>query len=300
MKDVLELLLGLLKGDASSDRVVPPTGFTALLTSVSTGAMAFLAVFAIALSLAAGELASRWEAELTGTATVRISAPADQMAGQTEAVLTALSQTPGIASTRQIDASEQQALLAPWFGTDLPLDRLRLPVLIEVQETADGPDVAGLTQRLAAEAPGAIYDNHNRWRLPLIDAAARLRQLGLVALFLIAGVTAVTVALAASAALSANGQIIDVLRLVGARDNWISRAFVRRYTLRALGGAALGALLGMIVVALLPNGVETGVLSGLGFDGAEWIWPLIVPILGGAIAWVATQAAATRRLKESA
>ena len=297
---VLESLLAILRGDAASDRVVPPTGFTALLTSVSTGAMAFLAVFAIALSLAAGELAARWEAELTGTATVRISAPAEQVDAQTEAVLTALSQTPGIQSTRMIDEAEQQALLAPWFGVDLPLDRLRLPVLIEVQETVDGPDVAGLTQRLAAEAPGAVYDNHNRWRLPLIEAAANLRFLGIISLLLIAGVTAVTVALAASAALSANGQIIDVLRLVGARDNWISRAFVRRYTLRALAGAAVGAALGMIVVALLPSGVESGVLSGLGFDGAEWLWPLLVPVLGAAIAWGATRTAAARRLKESA
>lgn len=297
---VLESLLAMLRGDAAADRVVPPTGFTALLTSVSTGAMAFLAVFAIALSLAAGELAARWEAELTGTATVRISAPAEQVDAQTEAVLTALSQTPGIQSTRMIDEAEQQALLAPWFGVDLPLDRLRLPVLIEVQETVDGPDVAGLTQRLAAEAPGAVYDNHNRWRLPLIEAAANLRFLGIISLLLIAGVTAVTVALAASAALSANGQIIDVLRLVGARDNWISRAFVRRYTLRALAGAAVGAALGMIVVALLPSGVETGVLSGLGFDGVEWLWPLLVPVLGAAIAWGATRTAAARRLKESA
>jgi cell division transport system permease protein len=234
---VLENILSLLRGDASADRVVPPTGFTALLTTVSSGAMAFLAVFAIALSLAAGDLAARWEAELTGTATVRISAPSEQMTVQTEAVLTALSQTPGIASTRQIDDSEQQALLAPWFGVDLPIERLRLPVLIEVQETPEGPDIVGLSKRLAAEAPGAVYDNHNRWRLPLIEAADKLRFLGLISLLLIAGVGAVTVALAASAALSANAKIIDVLRLVGARDDWISGAFVRRYTLRALAGA---------------------------------------------------------------
>lgn len=294
-----EIILGLVRGDAVSDRVVPPTGFTALLTSVSTGAMAFLAIFAIALSLAAGELAARWEAELTGVATVRISAPPEQVEAQTKAVLSALSQTPGIAGTRQIDEAEQQALLAPWFGADLPLDRLRLPVLIEVRETVEGPDITGLTQRLAAEAPGAVYDNHNRWRLPLIDAAAKLRQLGLVALLLIVCVTGVIVGLAASAALSANGQIIDVLRVIGARDNWISRAFVRRFTLRALIGGAIGTLLGMIVVAVLPGGVETGVLSGLGFDGAEWLWPLCVPVLIGAIAWAATGAAATRRLKES-
>ncbi|MBT8408523.1 MAG: cell division protein FtsX, partial [Alphaproteobacteria bacterium] len=156
-----------------------------------------------------------------------------------------------------------------------------------------------LKQRLAAEAPGAVYDSHGRWRTPLIDAASRLRQLGLTALLLIAGVTAVTIALAASAALAANGQIIDVLRLIGAKDGWITRAFVRRFTLRAFLGAFAGTVVATIVVALVPGGVETGVLSGLGFDGAEWLWPLVVPPAAAALALGATWIAAARRLSEA-
>ncbi len=215
-----------------------------------------------------------------------------------EAVLAALKQTPGVATARRMDDAEQQALLAPWFGEDAPLDKLRLPVMIEVTEAGDGPDEVGLKQRLAAEAPGAVYDSHGRWRAPLIDAASRLRQLGLTALLLIAGVTAVTMALAASSALAANGQIIDVLRLVGARDRWITGAFVRRFTLRAFLGALAGAIIAMIVVALIPGGVETGVLSGLGFDGLEWFWPLIVPPTAAALAFAATWLAAAKRLRE--
>ncbi|MGL5012350.1 MAG: cell division protein FtsX, partial [Paracoccaceae bacterium] len=72
-------LWDLLRTDRHSDRVVPPSGYTATLTSFTAGAMAFLAVFAIALSLAAGRLAERWQAALTDTATVRISAPQDQL-----------------------------------------------------------------------------------------------------------------------------------------------------------------------------------------------------------------------------
>lgn len=259
--------------------------------------MAFLAVFAIAVHLATGELAARWEAELTGTATVRIPAREDGGVG-VDAVLTALSQTPGIAEARVISSDEQTVLLAPWFGEGIPLDRLRLPTLIAVTETAEGPDVTGLTERLGAEAPGAVYDNHSRWRVPLADAASRLRQLGAFALVLIAGVTAVTIALAASAALSANGQIIDVLRIVGARDSWIAAAFTRRFTLRAFVGALAGTIAAMIAVALVPGGVETGVLSGLGFDGAEWLWPLVVPFAAAMLAFGATRVAAARRLKE--
>ena len=74
--------LALLVGDAQADRAVPPTGFTARLTVFTAGAMAFLAVFAIALSLATGRLADRWAAELARTATLRISAPGDQADAQ--------------------------------------------------------------------------------------------------------------------------------------------------------------------------------------------------------------------------
>ena len=290
----------MLAGDTTANRVVPATGFTALLTLISSGAMAFLAVFAIALAAASGELAARWEAELDGTATVRIAAPEGKAELQAEAVLAALKQTPGIAGARRMEDAEQLALLEPWFGEGVPLDKLRLPILIEVTEATDGPDEIGLTQRLAAEAPGAIYDSHSRWRAPLIDAASRLRSLGLTALLLIAGVTAVTIALAASAALAANGQIIDVLRLVGARDGWITRAFVRRFTVRAFLGALIGTLIAIITVALIPSGIETGVLSGLGFDGVEWLWPLVVPVVASLLAYAATWAAAHRRLREVA
>lgn len=290
-------LMRFLKGDETALRIVPPSGFTAVLTVASAAAMAFLAVFAIALQLATSELATRWDQELEGTATVRFPLSEDVEA-RAEAVLDALEQTPGIIDARRVSDDEQAVLLAPWFGEDVPLDRLRLPVMIEVTETEAGPDVAGLSARLAAEAPGAVYDNHNRWRAPLIDAASRLRQLGAFALFLIGGVTAVMIMLGASAALAANGQVIDVLRLVGAQDGWIAAAFTRRFTLRAFGGAVAGTVAAMIAVVLVPGGFETGVLSGLGFDGAEWLWPVLVPFGAAFLAFVATWAAAARRLRK--
>lgn len=284
--------------DGIADRVVPATGYTTWLTILSAAAMAFLAVLSMALAFAAGGIAARWEAELAGTATIRISAPADQREGQTEAVLAALAQTPGIATTRVIDEAEQRALLEPWFGQDLPLGSLRLPVLIEVTEEGDGPDLTGLRQRLQAEAPGAVYDDHGRWRAPLIEAAGRLKALAYSALALIAGVTGVTIALAASAALAANGQIIDVLRLVGARDSWITRAFVQRFTARTLVGAAAGTLVALISVALFPSGPEAGLLGEFGFHGLQWLWPILVPPAAAALAFGATHAAAARRLRE--
>lgn len=296
---MIRVLTALLRPDGQADRVVPPSGHTAWLTGFSAGAMAFLAVFAIALSLAAGRLADRWADALARTATIRIAAPADQLDRQTRAVLDVLATTPGVARARALDPAETAALLEPWFGPDLPVAALPIPRLVEVTETDPGYDREGLRQRLAAEAPGAVLDDHTRWRRPLAVAAERLRLLGVVSLALIGAATAAIITLAATAALAANAQVIRVLRLVGAQDSYIARAFVRRFTLRAFWGAAAGAAAGTLGVALLPSAdAAGGFLTGLGLSGWGWLWPLVLPPAAAAVAFAATRAAAFRKLGE--
>lgn len=299
MSQQTPVLRALVIGDRQANRVVPPSGFTAQLTLFAAGVMAFLAVFALALSVASGHLAARWGSELARTATVRISAPLDQRAEQTEAALRVLETTAGVASARALSDAEQRDLLTPWFGAELAIDTLPLPRLIEVVETAEGIDAVGLRLRLAAEVPGAVLDDHTRWRAPLVEAAGRLRTLGLMATLLIMAAVAAMVTLAANAALAANAQVIAVLRLVGATDRYIAQAFIRRFTLRALVGAAVGTLLGLLAIWLLPaRGDGAGLLSGLGFSGAEWLLPLIVPVLAAVVALLATGWAARRTLQE--
>lgn len=291
-------MLALLTGDARADRVVPPTGAAARLTVLTSAAMAFLAVFALALSLASGRLADRWAEALAQGATIRISAAADQMAEQTRRVLDILGATPGVASARALDPAETRALLAPWFGPDLPVESLPIPQLVELREDGAGFDAEGLRLRLAAEVPGAVLDDHARWRRPLVAAAERLRMLGLLSLGLIGGAAAAMVTLAARAALAANGPVIRVLRLIGARDAYIARAFVRRFTLRAFGGAAAGTALGVVAVTSLPRADEAGAfLTGLGFSGTGWLWPLAIPPFAAIVAFAATRAAAFRTLR---
>jgi cell division transport system permease protein len=289
----------LLSGDRQADRVVPPSGPTAWLTSFTAGAMTFLAVFALALSLASGRLAERWSEALARTATIRISAPADQMATQTQVVLDLLAQTPGIAAARALEDEEQRKLLEPWFGPDLPIDALPLPRLIEITEADPGYDGEGLRLRLSAEAPGAVLDDHTRWRRPLAEAAGRLRLLGVLSILLIGATMAAMITLAANAALASSFPVIRVLRLVGARDTYIARAFVRRFTLRALTGSAIGALAGLFGILLLPAADEAGgFLTGLGFQGAGWFLPFLLPPMAGLVAFFATRAAAFRTLRE--
>ncbi|MEO9781211.1 MAG: FtsX-like permease family protein [Sedimentitalea sp.] len=288
-----------LAGDAQSDRIVPPSGITTSLTFFAAAAMAFLAVFALALALTAGRVADRWSDDASQTATLRISGATDQREAQTEAALNILQETPGIASSRPLSVEEQAALLAPWLGADLPLGDLPLPQLIEVIADETGYDSDALQQRLTDEVPGAVLDDHSRWNAPVVDAAHGLRRLGLISLLLIAGTMAAMITLAARAALAANAQVIEVLRLVGAQDRFVTCAFVRRLTLRAFIGSGAGMVLGVLAVMLLPSsGDVDGFLTDIGFRGIDWLTPLLVPILTAVVAFGATWLAARQKLTE--
>lgn len=284
--------------DGGAEQIVPRKGFTAGLTVFAAAAMAFLAVFTLALALAANRMAERWGAELAQSATIRIAASAENADAQVAAALAALRQTPGVASARAVNQEEALALLEPWFGEDIALADLPIPKLIELEATVGGYDQQGLRLRLRAEAPDAVLDDHRAWRAPLQSGAFRLQLVGVAATVLIGLTMAAIIGLAANAALSANAQVVRVLRLIGASDAYIAGAFMRRFTLRSLLGAAAGAVLGAAAVALMPSADSPGgFMTGLRFAGLEWLWPLAVPIIAALIALVATRQAAIRVLK---
>jgi cell division transport system permease protein len=295
MKGVLDLIVG----DPQADRAVPPTGLTARLTVFVAGVMAFLAIFALAISLTTGRQAAIWADELAQSATLRLPADPEMADDLLLSAVEVLETTPGVLRVRALSADEQQALLEPWFGPDLPLDSLPIPQLIEVVADDDGYDIDGLRARLTAQVPGAVLDDHTAWREPLVAAANRIRLIGWAVIVLIGATIAAMITLAAQASLAANQQVIRLLRLVGAKDVYIARAFVRRYTLRAALGAAVGMMVGVVGIQILPRDNQVGsILMGVGFEGVEWLWPVVIPLLSAIVAFLATRAAAFRTLKE--
>ena len=52
-------------------------------------------------------------------------------------------------------------------------------------------------------------------------------------------------------------------------------------------------------IAALPKAdMAGGFLTGLGFSGASWLLPLLIPPLAGAVGFAATRAAALRALRK--
>jgi cell division transport system permease protein len=299
MAKAAEAVVAYLRGAGGPDRMVPRATQPLGLVTVLAALIAFGAVLALALAVAATRLADGWQAELANAATLQIFAPEDEIESQARAALEVLRGTPGVQSVRMVDLSEQERLLEPWLGPDIPVESLPLPLLIEVEADRDTLDQAALLVRLQAEAPGAVYDDHAAWREPLVATAERLRTSALAALVVAAATLAAVLALAARAAVAANGRVVEMLRLVGARDGFIARAFTRRVTLRAAAGAAVGTALALGVLLMLPAASGQSFFPvGIRLDGWHWALPLLVPPVSALIAWVASRAMTWRRLRE--
>ena len=291
-------VIGWLRPDPATDRLLPRGTLSAASAGLVVAVMAFFAALALALALAAGRLATTWAGEIADTATLQVIAPEDEIEEQARAALNVLRTTPGVRSVRMVDLAEQEKLLEPWLGADVPMESLPLPLLIEVATDRDALNPQSLELRLQAEAPGAVFDDHAAWRRPLVATAERVRLFALGGLGLLALALLAALGLAAQAAIAAGGPVIRTLRLVGARDDFVARVFVRRLVLRATLAAAFGTAAAMLLLGLLPHASEQGfLLVGIGLAGWHWLLPLLIPPAAGGLGWLAMRQAARRGLR---
>ena len=280
--------------------VLPATGWTAPLTSFCAAVMAFLAVLTLAASFAADSVADQWRADLAGVATVRLSTRDGDVDSRTQAVLEVLRTTPGITRVRVLSDEEQLALLTPWLGEGAALEGLPAPRMIDVRLLGAGPDAKALQGRLDLTVAGAIYDDHAAWRAPLTSAAEALETMAIIASILVLLTVGAIVAFASRATLVANRHVVETVRLVGAQDAFIERAFVRQLMLRAAFGAGVGTLVGTFAIFLLPDVDTSDPTLALGLDpsGTQWLLLLLgVPVLSVLVTWVAARGAVRLTLR---
>ena len=273
--------------------IAPRSGVIGGLITLVALAMSFLAAVAFEAGVAADRVAGQWAGELAQSATVRISARPEDMDTVARAAMSALQIAPGVASARLLSESELQELLAPWLGQQADVGALPLPALIDVTIEGTGPDVEDVQRQLDLVAPGAVYDDHGEWRAPLIEAARGLRRLTMLGVALSLGVLAAMVGVAAVASLWSGAGVVRTLRLIGADDRFISRAFERQFALRAAIGGVFGSALGLLAMSRMPQVTSSNILTaGVDFGQAPTWWlALAAPVACAIAALLATKAA---------
>ncbi len=248
--------------------------------------MAYLAALALAGTLLLNAFAARWDAGLAATLTVLVPSldAADPEQGL-QAALQVLDRTPGVLSTKKLERKEIAALVEPWLG---PGAELPLPGLIDVSlEAAGEVDLDALRERLQEAAPGAVIEDHGLWRRQLVGLARSIGIITLTVVALIAVSAVLVVVFATQAALSTHREVIEVLHLVGAHDDYVARQFQAHMLRRGLAGGIGGVALAVLTLhgfAYAAQGVDAALLPHLALDLRGWATLAALPVVVALIA----------------
>lgn len=244
--------------------------------------MVYLAIIAALGAVSMSQWASRWSLDLSQTFTVELpplaqGAPAEKI----EAVLNFLQGQEGIASVDLVDSKQVNALLKPWFGNEFKSQDFPLPILIDGHlKSKTSLDLEQLKNQLQPLYAGALVESNAPWQ-QTIGTFARSMEWGL---FLVLGLILVTVVGAINfitkTGLIIHEEIISILQLVGARDDFVAKQF-QRFILN-LG--VKGCLYGMTMALLTAVGLyfATQQLEGLlkldlSLGVVQGIWFLAIP-----------------------
>ena len=258
--------------------------------------MVYLATLALAGALLLAGLLDDWNQGLSGKITVQVMLLGDETVEETQARVTeavrTLLKTPGIAEAKPIPLAEIAAMLEPWLGTATQVIELPLPRLIDVTlEEERSPDFDALAQRLAEAVPGSTLDDHQFWRGQLVKLVRSLELLAGVVVGLVAIAAVAVVIFATRGGLAVHREIIEVLHLIGARDDYVADQFQRHAWRNCLRGGVVAGLLGvatLLGLRKLAEQLDPALLPPIEVEPWQWGTLALIPIIASLIAmWTA-------------
>jgi cell division transport system permease protein len=209
-----------------------------------------------------------------------------------------------VLETRLVSSSDAAKLLEPWLGKG-NAEALNVPALIEVTLSDEGRrDIDNLTRRLAQTSPNLALDDHESWNRRLASAARSGQALAFGVFGLIMVAACAIAIFAARAGLSANAEVVSLLHLVGATDDFVANQVQRRFTVIGLRGSLIGLaialfILGVFSLATRARGGEGFLLPGLDLGMGLAIPMLAVPIAICLATAIAARLTVLRILRET-
>jgi cell division transport system permease protein len=255
---------------------------------VVIAAMIFLAALSIGGLFSLSNAISDWSKTLTDNLTVEIAFdPSADLDKKVTDAVALLSATPGVASARAIKQDETLQLLEPFLGKNAALGGLPIPRLVEVIIAQDSAiDLAALNRKLAEAVPGARLDIHRPWLDKMVLLGRSIQILAAGIMLLIGCVTVIIVIFAVRTGLIMHSEVIQVLHLIGARDNYIAEQFQNYFSRLSFLGALPGLIVAIIVMFIfnfLVGSLEASMLPPLtvGIEGtvALMLLPFLVALL---------------------
>lgn len=276
--------------------LLPEAGAAGAPLTAVIAVIAALAALALAAFVLIAGAAADWTDELASSFTVQVKGvDAAEIESRTAIARAVLEATPGIQGFDVTPSAEAARLLEPWIGRG-NTDGLNVPALIAIEADPNvRENINTLRDRLEAASPGLILDDHGDWNRRLTAAARSGQALAFGIFALIMGAAGAISIFAARAGLAANADIVSLLHLVGATDDFIAREVQRRFLIIGLRGSFAGLFLAFIAIGLVAIAAQAGGPAAFFLPSIDLGLDLMIPMLAVPLA-ICLATAITARL----
>jgi len=273
--------------------------------------MVFFASMALAGNLVIGNMAKRWNASVSGSFVIQVLPPKDNtlasgdtlemMVAEVDKAAKVLQQNPGVDSIKVLSLDELENLLKPWLGETALDGEFPIPRLIDVTlQKGANIDIEKLSAELKEVAPNAVVDVHRMWLQRFMSFVMTIDVISLIVLIMILLTTGISVIYAAITSLQVHRPAIELLHLIGAKDNYIAILFSKRTISFSFLGAVVGLLLALpafVVMGSLLKGLNLGILGSENMYTSDYLMLASLPFIAGILSGVAAFVTIKMKLK---
>ena len=255
--------------------------------------MVWLAMIALAVVLLLSSFSDQWRHDHTGKLTIQIPTATDGINIKNElrvkSALSLLQNTPGIISANVVPMKRISEILAPWLGRDVVLEALNLPIprLIEVNFIPNANlDINALREQLNQKVEGALLDDHRVWLDKLITLSGAIEGVAFSILVLISFAATTTVIFSTRMSLAIHQDLIELLHIMGAHDEYVASQFHRHAIYMSLKGGIVGlvfAIATLYTLGSMWSDIGLFMLPQLSLNLWQWSCMLSIPLAAMAV-----------------
>ena len=217
-------------------------------------------------------------------------------------VVAFLENYPNVTQVSVLSDGELRALLEPWLGNNVDVELLPIPKLLDVQinNQQNKFDYKELVVRLSEVSAQASINDHSLWLARLLKFINSLKMLAVTVLMLVAGGCVAAIVYAAKTSLNIHREIISILHIMGATDEYIALNYVKQITQISASAGVIGTIVAVpaiMLIGTMAKGIEAGIFNAVHFGAEEWLSILILPIISALLVAVTAYVTIVKTLR---
>jgi cell division transport system permease protein len=208
---------------------------------------------------------------------------------------------PDVTEVVVLSQKELHTLIEPWLGNNIDIELLPIPKLIDVKiNNAKTFDYKELMVRLSEVSTQASINDHNLWLSRLLRFINSLKMLAVTVLVLVAGACVAAIVYTAKTGLNVHRDIIQILHIMGATDEYIAINYVKQITAMSVVAGIIGTILSVpaiILIGDMAQGIEAGIFNSVTFGLNEWFAIMLLPIVSAILVAITAYVTVVRTLR---